>query len=79
VSEKVTQGIARGTYDVTYPAAASYSRQYLSDDTTANGYLEYEVTKLANRTTSYLSDYTFAGQVGGRIYKGVCCARAGNF
>jgi hypothetical protein len=64
ISEKVTQAVARGTYDVNYPAAASYSRQYLSDDTTANGYLEYEITKLANQTKSYISDYTFAGQVG---------------
>lgn len=63
VTERVSKATATKPLDSRFPAAASYSRQYLADGGSTGSYAEFEITKLANHTVKYQSDHIFAGQV----------------
>jgi hypothetical protein len=63
VTEQVSRATASRPQDDRFPAVASYARQYLLDESVTNSYAEFEVTRLANRTRGYQSDYTYAAQV----------------
>lgn len=66
VTERVSRGVLSRPFDSRYPAAASYNRQYLADESATGSYAEVEVTNVANKTAGYQSDSIYAGQVRGR-------------
>lgn len=64
VTERVSTATAITPLDDRFPAIASYSRQYLADESATGSYAEFEITNLANSTVNYQSNHIFAGQVG---------------
>jgi hypothetical protein len=66
VTEQVSRAFASNPTDNRFPGVASYARQYLADQSSTGSYIEFEITKLANRTLGYQSDAIYAGQVSNR-------------
>lgn len=66
--EKANRPKAQNPSTAGYPATAVHSRHYLIDETLADRFVEYEVTKFANRTAGYTSTYMFAGQVSVHVH-----------
>jgi hypothetical protein len=64
VSELTTAKASKPSDATAYPSHASFSRSFFFDKTKPGQLLDFEVTRISNTTTKFLSAFASASQVG---------------